>query len=38
MPLYLIETLSNAFANRADLDQAAQELPDQGLLWLLMEI
>ena len=28
----------NAFANRANPDQAAQELPDQGLLCLLMEI
>ena len=28
----------NAFANRADPDQAALELPDQGLLSLLMEI
>ena len=32
---YLIEALFNAFANRADPDQA--ELRDQGLLYLLME-
>ena len=37
--LYLIETPFNTFANRAGPDQAAlQELPDQGLLRLLMEI
>ena len=35
----LIEMPFNAFANRADSDQAAlTELPDQGLLCLLMEI
>ena len=28
----------NTFANRADPDQAALELPDQDLLYLLMEI
>ena len=37
--LYLIETPFNTFANRVDPDQAAlKELPDQGLLCLLMEI
>ena len=38
--LYLIETPFNTFANRADPDQATllRELPDQGLLCLLMEI
>ena len=37
--LYLKETPFNAFANRAVPDQAAlTELPDQGLLCLLMEI
>ena len=35
---YLIEMPFNNFANRADPDQAALELPDQGLLCLLMEI
>ena len=38
LTLYLIETPFNAFANRADPDQAALELPDQDLLCLLMEI
>ena len=32
-----METNFNTFANRANPDQAAQ-LPDQGLLCLLMEI
>ena len=30
--LYLIEMPLNTFANRADPDQAALELPDQSLL------
>ena len=39
LTLYLIELPFNAFANRADPDQAAlKELPDQGLLCLLAEI
>ena len=39
LTLYLIETLLNTFANRADPDQTAiVELPDLGLLCLLMEI
>ena len=36
LTLYPIETPFDAFANRADPDQA--ELPNQGLLCLLMEI
>ena len=36
LTFYLKETPFNAFANRADPDQAA--LTDQGLLCLLMEI
>ena len=36
LTLYLIDTPLNTFANRADPDQA--ELPDGGLLCLLMEI
>ena len=38
LTLYHIETPFNTFANRADPDQAAKELPDQGLLCLLMEV
>ena len=38
LSLYLIETPFNDFANRADPDQAAQELPDQGLLCLFKDI
>ena len=38
LTLYLIETHVNTFANRADPDQAAHELPDQGLFCLLLEI
>ena len=40
LTLHLIETPFNTFANGADPDQAAlvQDLPDQGLLCLLMEI
>ena len=41
LTLYLIETSFNAFAKRPEPDRAAllrAELPDQGLLCLLMEI
>ena len=38
LTLYRIEMPFNAFANRADPDQAALELPNQGLICLLMEI
>ena len=36
LTLNLIETPFNSFAKR--VDQIRQELPDQGLLFLLMEI
>ena len=42
LTLYLKETPFNTFANREDPDQAAlvraKELPDRGLLCLLMEV
>ena len=38
LTLYLIAMPFNTFANRADPDQAALELPDQGQLCLLVEI
>ena len=38
LSLYLIEMPLNIFASRADPDQIRQQLPDRGILCLLMEI